>query len=122
MAKITGPLLSITAHGSLAKAICFRRSPQGTTARNMTGIQLIPGHGTGVRPTAAQKAQRSYFADVRDAWRHLAGPDKDAAKLAASSASLPPFAYWFSKFHNLPQPYWVDILAPWDDGSAIWED
>jgi hypothetical protein len=122
MAKVSGPLLSISAHGSLAGVLAFRRSPHGHTARSIAGIQLIPGRGTGTRPSVAQIEQRQMFKDACEAWLNLPASTRVMKRRDARAADLPVLAYWFREFQAFKQPYWVDILAPWDDGLVFWED
>lgn len=122
MAKVTAPLMSITAHGSLSRAMVFRRAPTGHTARAMTAFRLIPGHGAGINPTAAQRAQRATFSAALEAWRYLPQQTKSDITAAANDAALPVLAHWFRQFLALAQPFWIDILNPWDSGLITWED
>ena len=60
MAKTTGPLLSLDAHGALADTLQFQRSKAGRIVRSYQPPQSDP--------SPAQVAQRSYMASARQSY------------------------------------------------------
>lgn len=63
MARIKGPLMSITASGSLAGTLVFRQTARGAQAQAMPTSQPPA--------TPAQAACRADFKAAADAWRTL---------------------------------------------------
>lgn len=67
MAKVTSPLLSLDAHGSIAKAITIQRSRAARMARRYS----YPGSRRAVTPSAAQTAQRAWYQTLNAGWAAL---------------------------------------------------
>jgi hypothetical protein len=63
MAKLKGPLLSISAHGSIAKRITF--------SRRSTGNQVRYQKPNTDYNTPAQQTQRSLFLEALGKWNEL---------------------------------------------------
>ncbi len=63
MAKVTLPLLGVSAHGMLAKQLVYRTRPEGTVASVFKGKRDPQ--------TEAQLAQRSKFRGAKEVWPHL---------------------------------------------------
>lgn len=76
MALVTGPLLSMSASGSVGKAITFS---------NAKGAPVARGYKVPSNPnTAAQQAQRAFMAYAVAAWKALSSDAKTAFNLRAS--------------------------------------
>jgi hypothetical protein len=63
MAKVTLPLLGVSAHGMLARQLVYRTRPGGTVASVWKGKRDARSE--------AQLAQRSKFRDAREMWPYL---------------------------------------------------
>jgi hypothetical protein len=84
MAKVTAPLQSFEAHGSVAKSLTFRKD----NGRNVVSAYTIPG-GFSVAPVSeAQVAQRVAYRRTIDAWHALTSEEKQAYNLRARRLHL----------------------------------
>ena len=110
MAKTTGPLLSLSASGSIAGALIFQRGLRGqTTKRHHRGNQ---------KPTAARLAQQDrYRAAVAD-WRAL--DEAGRAPYVAESKIAGLTAYQTFMRTALAAPV-IPAGVPWDGGASVWE-
>lgn len=63
MAKVTGPLLSIGAHGNFAKTIQYSRQKGTNYVKKMNALPA--------RETTAQKAWRDHVKYIWHSWEHL---------------------------------------------------
>ena len=70
MAKVTGPLHSLTAQGDFAKIVTFRRVGQN----NVVSEYSAPTD----RKTTAQNAHRFGMLQAREAWRNLENSEKQS--------------------------------------------
>lgn len=92
MATVAGPLCSLSAHGSLAKTLTFRRNGKSHVARKYA----TP---TG-EPSAAQLAHRRLVANIMKSWPYLSPTAQSTwANLAAAENTQPINAFFH---HNLP--------------------
>jgi len=76
MAKVTLPLLGVSAHGMLARQLVYRTRPEGTVASVWKGKRDAKSE--------AQLAQRSRFRDAKQVWPHLDAETR--AEFAAQAA------------------------------------
>ena len=110
MAKTTGPLLSLSASGSLAGALIFQRGPGGqTTKRHHRGNQT---------PTAARLAQQTRYRDAVAVWRGL--DEAGRAPYVAESKSAGLTAYQTYMRTALLAPV-IPAGVPWDGGASVWD-
>ena len=68
MAKVTGPLFSVEAHGAVGEGICFTRSLGGAR------VILNPTHRDVY--SAGQSVQRSSFITGKSMWKALSAVSK----------------------------------------------
>ena len=99
MAKVTGPLFSLTARGKLANSLVYM---------NWKGIDDVRQYVVPANPkTAGQQQQRGYFTDGVTDW-HTAGYTADdvaAYDLAALAEKLPMSGF------NIHEKYYVDAVV-----------
>lgn len=89
MARVTGPLLSLSASGSVAKSLSYVVTQNGHIARRHKkgGVPFDPR-------TPVQLAGRSYFARVVAAWAFLTGEEKDDFVSLARDTMLSSFNFF----------------------------
>jgi len=80
MAKLTGPLLSQEAHGSLSKILTFSRRKSGSQVRDYN-------KPTGT-PSPSQRAKRRITEFLVAQWQNMTAAEKDAWAASAASAGL----------------------------------
>ena len=99
MAKVVGPLFSMSASGKLAKSLVYM---------SWKGIADVRQYVVPANPkTAGQQTQRGYFTSAVDDW-HTAGYTADdvaAYNLAALAEKLPMSGF------NIHQKYYVDAVV-----------
>lgn len=87
MAKVQGPLMSISASGSVGKILTFRACRRGSV------VQLLSAP-TGA-PSAAQQSERARMQDARAAYRALTAPERIEWQTLAIARALPAWPlYW----------------------------
>lgn len=91
MAKVQGPLLSVSASGALARLVCYEARGGASVVRKSP------------KPTApasaAQMAERQKAKDAASAWNAL-DPTERAEWFSLSSAQgIPPFARYLHEWH-----------------------
>ena len=80
MAKVTLPLLGVSAHGMLAKQLVYRTRPEGTTASVWRGKRDAK--------SALQLARRRKFWEAKEVWPYLSAAQKTEFAAAAAVARL----------------------------------
>lgn len=116
MAKVTAPLHSISASGSIGGTLTMLRS----MSRNIAKKKSQPGGA----PTAAQLARRAYYRQASAAWMALTPLEKAAWKPAADAAQITPYNAYMSAALAAYSPAagvaWDAGAAVWDGGAAVW--
>lgn len=110
MAKVTAPLMSISASGSIGQTLTMLKQMH----RNIAKKKGKPGG----QPSAAQLARRAFYAQAAADWSALNPAQKLAWKPAADAAQITPFNAYMRAALNAYQP---GTGAPWDAGAAIWD-
>ena len=113
MAKITNPLMSISATGTIARKITFSGSTGGTRAF----LRPTP-KGTGT------PAHKSRYSDGCAAWQLLSPAEKAAWSETGEPRRLNGFQAFMSAWLlETPSPYaiWDGGAATWDGGTANWD-
>jgi len=80
MAKLTGPLLSETAHGSVGKILTFSKRKSGQQARSYNKPRKIP--------SPKQRGQRRLTEFLVAQWQNMSDPDKATWNTAAKASDL----------------------------------
>lgn len=116
MAKVTAPLHSLTASGSIGGTLTMLRQ----SMRNIAKKKSRPG-GT---PSAAQLARRAYYRQASADWMALTPLQKAAWKPAADAAQITPYNAYMSAALEAYSPAagvaWDGGAAEWDGGTAVW--
>jgi hypothetical protein len=117
MAKIIGPLCSISAAGSLGDTITF----QSVHGRPVARRHASPTN----TPTPSQAARRASYAAGVTAWHALTAEEVSAWRLAGSLKALTGFNAFISDWLLTPPPatsaIWDDGASIWDGGSTLWD-
>lgn len=91
MPKVTGPLFSLRASGTLKGALTF-----GT----QSGLNVVRARITPRDPrTIAQVSQRARVADIADAWHGMTAGDRADWQAAASTNQMNGYAYFVRQYH-----------------------
>lgn len=116
MAKVTAPLHSLTASGSIGSTLTMLRS----LSRNIAKKKSKPGGA----PSAAQIARRAYYRQASADWMALTPLEKAAYKPAADAAQITPYNAYMREALDAYSPAtgvaWDGGSAVWDGGSAVW--
>lgn len=92
MSKVTGPLFSLSASGSLGDALVFELR-QGNKRVRFKFKRKI-------KPSLGQIAQRDYFKDAVKTWR-TADPDvKNVWRLRGPDFKLSGYQLWIKAYHE----------------------
>lgn len=116
MAKVTGPLHSLTASGSIGNTLTMLRQFHTNIAKK----KGKPG-GTA---SAAQLARRAFYRQAAADWMALTIPQKDAYKPAAAARQVTPFNAYMSarlaEYSPAAGVAWDAGAASWDGGATVW--
>ena len=116
MAKVKGPLMSVSASGSIANTLTMLRA----SARNIAKKKSQPGSP----PSAAQLARRAFYRQAANDWSALDANAKAAWKPAADARQVTPFNAYMSarlaEFSPAAGVAWDGGAAVWDNGAAVW--
>lgn len=110
MAKVSGPLMSITASGSIGNTLTMLRQ----LSRNIAKKKSKPGGA----PTGVQLARRAYYKQASANWMALTPLQKAAYKPSADAAQITPFNLYM---REALRAYVPNQGAAWDGGAAIWD-
>ena len=88
MAKVTLPLLGVSAHGMLAKQLVYRTRPEGTTASVWKGKRDAKSE--------AQLARRRKFWEAKEVWPFVDGEKRAEFAEAAATAHLTAWNHFVS--------------------------
>lgn len=91
MAKVTGPLFSFAASGSIANLLTMEQRAHGTTARRKP---ISTGN-----PTAPQVAERTRCKDAAAAWKITTAPIKQEWRTLAQTRQKPVFAVYLQEWN-----------------------
>lgn len=111
MAKLSGPLFSLSAGGQLAKTLVYSR---------WKGIPDVRSYVVPSNPkSSGQQTQRGYFTDSVDAWHTtgLTADDIEAWNRAANNAPRPQSG--FNRFVGLLTDLFVAGLTPGDQAMGF---
>ena len=118
MAKVTNPLISIAATGSVGHAINFQ---------NQHGLQIARQYQkTNLKPSTAQANNRNTYKNAITAWHELAGAQKIAYKIRAKPLQITGFnlfvADYFTSQQIQPGTVWDAGATTWDAGATTWDN
>jgi hypothetical protein len=116
MAKVSGPLHSISASGTVGNTLTMLRQFQ-------TNIAKKKGKPGGA-PSAQQLARRAYYRQASADWMALTPLEKSAWKPGADAKQITPFNAYMSArlaaFASGAGLQWDGGTAQWDGGAAVW--
>jgi len=116
MAKVTAPLHSMTASGSIGGTLTMLRA----LSRNIAKKKSKPSGA----PSQAQIERRAYYRQASADWMALTPLEKAAWKPAADAKQITPYNAYMSAAlaQYLPGAgvAWDGGAAQWDGGSAVW--
>lgn len=116
MAKVSGPLMSVTASGSIGGTVTLLRAMN----RNIAKRKSKPSGP----PSAAQLARRAAYAAAAATWSALSPAEKLGYKPQADQLQITPFNYFMRvalfAFSSGSGVQWDNGAAQWDSGSAVW--
>lgn len=114
MAKVTRPLLSLSASGALARSLIF----QGTGAKATVKKWAAPSQP---RPSIVT-TRRNHYRTAAAAWNLLSYQDKAAWNETGASRRITGFnAYLSNELKNIPSGVsWDGGATSWDNGATVW--
>jgi len=116
MAKVTNPLMSIAAAGSIGSMLTFSTTTSSQVAKRMSAPAK--------RTSTAQQARRALYLDAVSAWNALTDTEKTAYSEAAEPLKITGYNMYLSQ-HIAPPPsvgtIWDDGETSWDGGATLWD-
>lgn len=116
MAKVTGPLHSLTASGSIGGTLTMLRQ----LSRNIARKKSKPGGA----PSATQVARRAYYRQASADWMALSPAQKATWKTTGDAVQISPYNAYMSAQLSAYVPStgtaWDLGNAVWDGGAAVW--
>lgn len=112
MAKVSGPLHSLEASGTVGSTLTMLKQ-QG---RQLAKFKSKPG-GT---PSPAQLAQRARYRAAVDAWNLLDPAGKAAWKPTADAKRITPFNAFLAANIDNAGTVWDGGSTTWDNGNTSW--
>jgi len=116
MAKVTGPLHSLSASGSIGSTITMLRS----MSRNIAKKKSAPRG----QPTATQLARREKYRARAAGWSLLSPADQDDWRTIGAARQITGFNAYISAGlaagGAVGGVQWDGGSAVWDGGSAVW--
>ncbi len=110
MAKITGGLFSLQAHGALGKRFVFTSNKHSAAVKNYA-------HPDNPR-TLAQLARRQAYTDACAAWQLLTQPQKNGWALTAKTRKITGFNLFVSDWLKSAL---IGTYTTWDAGFTTWD-
>jgi len=110
MAKVTGPLHSLTASGSIGNTLTMLRQMRTNIAKKKSK--------PGGQPSTAQIVRRAYYRQASADWMALTPLEKAAWKPAGDAAQITPYNAYMSA---ALEAYIPGTGAAWDAGAAVWD-
>lgn len=118
MAKVRKPLHSLDASGSLASLLLFSHSGQENTVRSIAGLRLSATRRANRRPSPAQIANRTSYADRIAQWHAATPQQREAFRPLAVARGWTLFNAWLSlREPTTPPP----IATTWDANATTWD-
>ena len=116
MAKVSGPLMSFDASGSIGKLINYTSTTGGKTVRGWA-------KPTGT-PNAVQVSRRNRYREGAAAWQVLTPEGQAAYNTTAAPQKLTGYNL-FIRAWLTPWPpvgtIWDDGATTWDSGATVWD-
>lgn len=117
MAKLTGPLHSLSAAGGIGNTVLFQGSATGAIARRF----FSPSNPR----TAAQTARRIAYQSAVADWHALTAEEKSQWKEAGKARHITGFNAFLSATlpHGVPATgtTWDGGATTWDGGTTTWD-
>ena len=116
MAKITNPLHSLTASGSVAALITYRHTAARAIAHRLPAASKSA--------TAAQLARRALYAAGCAAWQALTPEEKAAWAATGEVVNLSGFSLYIKTYLLTPPAagtIWDGGATTWDGGATTWD-
>ena len=110
MAKLTGPLHSLTASGSIGHSLTLLHS----AGRNIAKKKSAPGG----KPSAAQLTRRTLYQACAAGWSLLSPAQKATWTAPAKAANITPFNAYMAAALRAGGP--IDVTV-WDAGTTTWD-
>lgn len=116
MAKITSPLMSITAAGSIGSMLTFSTTTSSPVAKRMSAPAK--------RTSAAQQARRVIYIDAVSGWHALTETEKAEYSAQAKPLNITGYNLFLSQILTAAPPagtIWDTGATTWDAGATIWD-
>lgn len=116
MAKIQGPLMSITAAGSIGSMLTYSTTTSSPVAKRISAPAK--------RTSAAQQARRVIYLDAVTAWHALTETEKAEYSAQAKPLNITGYNLFLSQNLTAAPPagtIWDTGATTWDAGATIWD-
>ena len=120
MAKVTGPVLSLTAAKSLMKTVTYQKRPSG----HAVYLRSHPGRIAPFIVSETQKAQRIIIGNLVAQWKALSKLFRDNWDEEAKEVGYIGTGYHYfihMKGGLIISAEWDDAHIAWDDAAASWD-
>lgn len=116
MAKVSNPLMSMSAAGSIGSMLTYSTTTSSPVAKRMSAPAK--------RTSTAQQARRALYLDAVSSWNALTDIEKTAYSEAAAPLKITGYNMYLSQ-HIAPPPsagtIWDDGETTWDGGATLWD-
>lgn len=122
MAKLSGPLLSLDATGTIGDNLGYVRKAGASVARSIGRIRAAARDGRKRPASSLQEQVRARWSAGVDAWNALAPEEKAAYSEAADDLNLTGYNLFMRDFTPSTTTAWDGGASVWDDGLTTWDN
>jgi hypothetical protein len=122
MAKVTGPLHSMTASGKLGGALSFLGAARGAVVRSITGRTADAAAGRKRPPTPLQEQVRARWSSGVAAWHALTPENQSALTAEAMPLGLTGYNLFMRRYTPPAGTAWDGGSTTWDAGATHWDN
>lgn len=120
MAKLSNPLMSMTATGTLGDHLSYVQNGITAVARSLSRRRALRRAGIKLPPSAAQQAIRDRWTNGIAAWRSMSKQEQAAYSEAANAFAITGFNLFMREFNTAPPQSPIPVVTA--SGAAAYAD
>lgn len=122
MAKLTGPLLSGSASGTIGGALDYFALGARAVARSIARRRFAASRGIKPTPSAAQLARRAQWLAGIAGWHALTPEQQAQYNTAAHPLGLTGYNLYQREYTATGDTAWDGGASVWDNGLTTWDN
>lgn len=122
MARLTCPLLSLTATGTLGDHLAYYGDGKAAFARSNTNRRALRRAGIKLPPTPAQQLVRDRWTAGVAAWHTIDAGERAAYAEAADAFAITGFNLFMQQYQPSTATTWDGDATTWDAGTTTWDN